>query len=142
MSRARQVRIIVLQILYAWDTSGEAEESTALQIAHDSTDDATIRLRAMDLANKAWEYHPQADAWVQRIAPQWPPYRQPVVDRNLIRMALWEIISGQTPPKVAIDEAIELAKIYSSEQSPAFVNGVLDAALKEIQTLQSPPQSG
>lgn len=139
MNRARHVRTIVLQILYAWDTSGEADETTALQIAQDATDDATIRLRAIDLANKTWEYHPQADVWVQRIAPQWPPYRQPVVDRNLIRMALWEITSGQTPPKVAIDEAIELAKIYSGEQSPAFVNGVLDAALKEIQSFQSPP---
>jgi transcription antitermination protein NusB len=57
------------------------------------------------------------------------------VDRNIIRLAIHEITSGQTPPKVAIDEAIELAKTFSTENSPSFVNGVLDAVLKEHETL-------
>jgi N utilization substance protein B len=60
-----------------------------------------------------------------------------VVDRNVLRLALWEMTNTQTPPKVVIDQAIELAKSYSTEQSPAFVNGVLDAALKETQALKA-----
>ena len=75
------------------------------------------------------------DQRLERIAPQWPPRRQPAVDRNLLRLAVWELTNLQTPPKVVIDEAIELAKEFSTEQSPAFVNGVLDAILKENQTI-------
>jgi N utilization substance protein B len=59
------------------------------------------------------------------------------VDRSILRLAVWELTSGQTPPKVVIDEAIELAKSFSTEQSPAFVNGVLDAVLKEVNALTS-----
>ncbi len=68
---------------------------------------------------------------LRRSAPQWPPRRQPAVDRSLLRLAVWELTNTQTPPKVVIDEAIELAKHFSTGQSPAFVNGVLDAVLKE-----------
>ena len=76
------------------------------------------------------------DAWVERLAPQWPPRRQPGVDRSILRLAVWELTSTDTPPKVVIDEAIELAKTFSTENSPAFVNGVLDAVLKEqLETL-------
>jgi N utilization substance protein B len=57
------------------------------------------------------------------------------VDRNLLRLAIWEITNTVTPPKVIIDEAIELAKQFSTEQSAAFVNGVLDSVLKEHQKL-------
>jgi len=53
------------------------------------------------------------------------------VDRNILRLAVWELTSADTPPKVVIDEAIELAKAFSTEHSPAFVNGVLDAVLHE-----------
>jgi N utilization substance protein B len=91
----------------------------------------------MDSAHKAWEYRKQSDAWIERLAPQWPPRRQPSVDRNLLRLALWELTGRDTPPKVVVDEAIELAKQYSTEGSPAFINGVLDSVLKELGHLKS-----
>jgi N utilization substance protein B len=53
------------------------------------------------------------------------------VDRSLLRLAVWELAGGQTPPKVVLDEAIEMAKSFSTEHSPSFINGVLDAVLKE-----------
>ena len=87
------------------------------------------------MAAGAWEARAASDQWVERLAPQWPPRRQPGVDRNILRLAVWELTNTDTPPKVVIDEAIELAKQFSTEQSPAFVNGVLDAVLKEQQTL-------
>lgn len=122
-----------MQVLFAWDSANEADEQAALQIAMDAApDDATARVRAIETAHKAWEYRKQADEWVGRLAPQWPPHRQPLLDRNLLRLALWELTSKETPRKVVVDEAIELAKIYSTEQSPAFVNGILDAVLKEM----------
>jgi N utilization substance protein B len=78
---------------------------------------------------------------MERLAPQWPPRRQPAVDRNVLRLAIWELTNTSTPPKVIIDEAIELAKAFSTEQSAAFVNGVLDAVLKEHQSVIRGPSS-
>jgi len=132
MIRARQVREIALQILFSWDTHNQAEDVSAMQIAQDASDDANTRVRAIETAHKAWDYRAEADAWVERIAPQWRPQRQPMVDRNLIRLAMWELTAKDTPHKVVLDEAIELAKLYSTEGSPAFINGVLDAVVKEI----------
>ena len=86
-------------------------------------------------AGGTWEQRSTIDPWVERLAPQWPTRRQPAVDRNLIRLAVWELTNTDTPPKVVIDEAIELAKQFSTEQSGAFVNGVLDAVLKEHEKL-------
>ena len=138
MARSRKVREIALQVLFVWDATSEVDEPAALQMAMDAEPkDATTRMTAIDIAHKAWEYRKQADAWIERLAPQWPVKRQPSVDRNLLRLALWELTGRDTPPKVVVDEAIELAKQYSTESSPAFVNGVLDAVLKELGHLKS-----
>jgi N utilization substance protein B len=110
---------------------------SARQVVSEGTDDAPLRQAAIDMANHAWDQCQSIDTWLERLAPQWPPRRQPAVDRNLLRLAVWELTSSDTPPKVVIDEAIELAKQFSTEQSPAFINGVLDAVLKERQSLQT-----
>lgn len=120
-----------MQVLFLWDTCGEADEPAAQQAISDSSGDETSGKRAMEMAQLAWGVHQSSDAWMERIAPQWPPRRQPGVDRAILRLAVWELSAGETPPKVVIDEAIELAKEFSTEQSPAFVNGVLDAVLHE-----------
>ena len=127
-----------MQVLYLWDTHGSNDPVIAAQVGTDDAhlDDETRRM-GMHMAAETWNGRETLDGWIERLAPQWPPRRQPVVDRNLLRLALWEMTNTQTPPKVVIDQAIELAKSYSTEQSPAFVNGVLDAALKEVQTLKA-----
>jgi N utilization substance protein B len=134
MLNKRKARELALQVLFAWDAHGENDQGMAQQVMHDANDDALARA-AMQLAGGAWSNREVADNWVLRLAPQWPPRRQPGVDRNILRLAVWELTHTDTPPKVVIDEAIELAKNYSTEQSPAFVNGVLDAVLKEVKTL-------
>lgn len=120
-----------MQILFLWDSLGQQDASAAQQVAADNCDDAALRLRALEMASATWAHRDVSDRWVLRLAPHWPIHRQPIVDRNLLRLAIWELTSTNTPPKVAIDEAIELAKQFSTEQSAAFVNGVLDAVLKE-----------
>ena len=137
MSAKRKIRELALQILFAWDANGERNDDLARQITHDASDDPVTRQRAVDLAGGTWDAREVADGWVERLAPQWPPRRQPGVDRNILRLAIHELTSGLAPPKVAIDEAIELAKEFSTENSPAFVNGVLDAVLKEHVSLTS-----
>lgn len=123
-----------MQVLFSWDSHGEFDLDMANQIVADGADDPLVRERAIQNASAAWEKRAVADEWIARLAPQWPPRRQPGVDRALLRLAVWELTSTDTPPKVVLDEAIELAKQYSTEQSPAFVNGVLDAVHKERQT--------
>jgi N utilization substance protein B len=67
----------------------------------------------------------QLDAIIHETAPEWPVDQLAVVDRNLLRMAIYEILTERTPVKVAINEAVELAKTFGSDNSPRFVNGVL-----------------
>jgi transcription antitermination factor NusB len=124
-----------MQTLFLWDTNGQRDMDLARRIVEEGTEDADIRQPALDMAAGTWDQREAIDQRVERVAPQWPPRRQPAVDRNLIRLAVWELTNADTPPKVVIDEAIELAKKFSTEQSPAFINGVLDAVLKEHQTL-------
>ena len=124
-----------MQVLFLWDNSGTQEADLARQVVADGTPDEEIRRLALEWATGAWEQREISDARVERLAPQWPPRRQPAVDRSLIRLAVWEMTNQPTPPKVVLDEAIELAKHFSTEQSAAFVNGVLDAVMKEHQTL-------
>jgi len=129
-----------MQVLFAWDTQNHADTEQALQVVADvETDDATRRA-AIDMAKGTWEQRESIDKWIEKHAPQWPPRRQPGVDRSILRLAVWEMTNSDTPPKVVLDEAIELAKHFSTEQSPAFVNGVLDAILKDYQALKQESQ--
>lgn len=137
MIKKRRIRELAMQVLFLWDTQGQSDAQMARQVLGDGTDDVALRRSAFELATAAWEQREVADRWVERLAPQWPPHRQPAVDRNLLRLAVYEMINTTTPPKVVIDEAIELAKHFSTEQSASFVNGVLDSILKEHQALTS-----
>jgi N utilization substance protein B len=135
MLKKRKVRELAMQVLFLWDAQDADDRALAEQVVMDGSDDPDTRRAALEMATATWEQRQAIDQRIERFAPQWPPRRQPGVDRNLIRLAVWEMTSTNTPPKVVIDEAIELAKHFSTEQSPAFVNGVLDAVLKEHVTL-------
>ena len=135
MLKKRKARELAMQVLFLWDTNGASDAVLAAQVAEEGAADDETRRQGLKMAADAWNGRETADTWIERLAPQWPPRRQPGVDRNILRLAVWELTSGQTPPKVVIDEAIELAKSFSTSQSPGFVNGVLDAILKEMQAL-------
>jgi N utilization substance protein B len=126
---------MAMQILFLWDAHGVNELQMATHAAQDSCDDPAARQQAIDMATAAWEQRQTADRWIERVAPQWPAHRQAAIDRSILRLAIWEMINSDTPPRVVIDEAIELAKSFSALQSAGFVNGVLDTILKEHQTM-------
>jgi transcription antitermination protein NusB len=132
----RKSRELAMQVLYLWDAHGSNDPLMASQAMENvpGADDESRR-RAMDMAEGAWGQREASDQWVERLAPQWPPRRQPPVDRNILRLGIWEMTNTDTPPKVVIDEAVELAKEFSTENSPAFVNGILDAVLRERRAL-------
>jgi N utilization substance protein B len=135
MVNKRKVREVAMQVLYLWDANNSDDADAARRVAADGSEDDAVRRAALEMATQTWSQRQASDAWVERLAPQWPPRRQPPVDRNILRLAVWELTNAHTPPKVVIDEAIELAKEFSTEQSAAFVNGVLDAVLKEKNAL-------
>lgn len=74
-----------------------------------------------------------ADALVAEVSENWRLERLAAIDRSILRLAIYEFRFGTAPPKVAINEALELAKKFSSEYAPAFLNGILDAALKKLE---------
>ena len=127
----RKMRELAMQVLFLWDATGNLDLQLGMQATEFGDVEEALRVKAVSMAERAWSAREKIDADMERIAPQWPPRRQPGVDRAILRLAIWELTNSTTPPKVVIDEAIELAKEFSTEQSPAFVNGVLDAVLHE-----------
>lgn len=92
------------------------------------------RAFVQQLATQVMAHCTDLDKEIQRYAPAWPVKQLPAVDRNILRVAMYEIIVAKdTPPKVAINEAVELAKYFGGEGSQRFVNGVLGAVMKELQ---------
>ena len=100
----------------------------------DSRDGEAAINSAMDLLEKAWAWREQSDQWMSRHARHWELGRLALVDRNILRLAVYEMLSGRTAPKIAITEALRLAQEFSTAESPRFVNGILDAVYKEMQT--------
>ncbi len=125
MGQPRDKRRCALQALYQFDAGTTARE-LVLAALEGSPGGPSIREQGYALAQEAWAGREEADRAVAELAPDWPTYRQPVVDRNILRLAFYEMVSGTTPPKVVINEAVELAKEFSTEKSPLFINGVLD----------------
>ncbi|MGF1634016.1 MAG: transcription antitermination factor NusB [Phycisphaerae bacterium] len=135
MIRAQIARRLALQILFAWDANMADLDSVARSVVREEADEVA-RTRAVETARGAWVSREVNDRWLERISPDWPPRRMPAVDRNLLRLAVWELTDTDTPPKVVLDEAIEIAREYSTAESAAFVNGVLDTILREIRELR------
>ena len=132
MTAGRDIRRCAVQALYQFDAgNADAEDVVRASLADSPGDEQTHR-RGYDLARKAWDVRSSADAAVAALSPEWPTHRQPVVDRTILRLAYYEMTSGKTPPKVAINEAVELAREFSTEKSPMFINGVLDKIYRSM----------
>ncbi len=145
MARSRDIRRCALQALYQFDAGSADTPETVRDSLAQSAGDDDVHEKGFELAVRAWALHEEADAVVAKLAPDWPTYRQPVVDRNILRLAYFEITSSDTPPKVAINEAVELAKEFSTQKSPFFINGVLDKIYKsqrEVDTASRDTTSG
>ncbi len=121
-----------MQLLYQVDLRGEGDLGLIRDGLQDQPDTPKTRDQAFDLTVAAWGQHQEADEAVAQLAPAWPTHRQPPLDRAILRLAYYEIVSGRTPVKVAINEAVELAKRFCGELSPSFINGVLDKMVKQL----------
>lgn len=129
MMARRKARGLALQVLYELDTTRHSAEEVLARLVYDeSVDDETYDFVSA-LVYGVLEHRRQFDSIIARHAPSFPVDTMAVVDRNVIRMALYEMLySADTPLKVSINEAVELAKEYGADSSPRLVNGVLGAA--------------
>ena len=126
MKVRRRSRILALQALYEIDTTHHPVGTVLDQrLAEDPLPDEGEAF-ARELITGVMQHQAELDELIQRYAPEWPVDQMAVVDRNVLRIAIYEFfISKMTPIKVAINEAVELAKLFGSDSAPRFVNGVL-----------------
>lgn len=130
-SRAREQ---ALQILYFIDLTGSApDEAVGLFRANFESRDDELEF-ARDLVFGISSKQKDLDQQIERCSEHWRLSRMPRIDRNILRIGAFELLHrSDIPPSVAMDEAIELAKKYGEERSPAFVNGILDRISREFQ---------
>ena len=134
MASRRRARQRALQILFLWDARRPAVDD-AINQYYDTLYCEEQPQRdpfVSDLVHGTAEHVQELDERISRHAEHWRIDRMPTVDRNILRLAVYEMTRGGTPPPVAIDEALELARKFSNEESVQFVNGVLDAVRREI----------
>ena len=142
MKSRTEARGIALQVLYELDATG-----------HPVGEDLKERIDAADVSKTqlefihkivfgVWPLSAKLDVYISEHAPEWPMDQVAIIDRNIIRIALWEFaVNCETPLKVAINEAVEIAKVYGSESTPGFVNGVLGSLAKCQQEIREALQN-
>ena len=130
MKVRRRARIAVLQALFEIDmTDHDPERSLRERIVDNRLPDSG-QAYCESLYDGVRQHTDGLDAIIQQIAPDWPIDQIAPVDRNILRLAAYEILlAPDTPPKVAINEAVELAKLFGSDSSSRFINGVLGTLL-------------
>jgi len=126
MGVRRKARVIALQALYEVDSVGHDIESALAHFLADGRLSEENAAFARGLVSGVIQNKEKIDQHIKKFAPAWPVEQIPVVDRNILRLAIFEILlDNNVPIKVAINEAVELAKMFGSDSSPKFVNGVL-----------------
>lgn len=126
----RKARAVALQCLFEIDVVGHPLKEVLDQNLGRSRLTPDLIEFVRSLVQSVSEQVDDLDGLIRRFAPAWPVRQLPVIDRNILRLAIYEILHGeQVPPKVAINEAVELAKSFGSETSSKFINGVLGSVL-------------
>ena len=128
----RQARIAALQALYELDcTKHKVEEALARLRAGETLAQEALSF-SEELVKGVLQNKSELDALIKKFAPAFPPEQMSIIDRNILRLAIFEILfNDKTPFKVAINEAVELAKEFGSDSSPRLINGVLGSITTE-----------
>jgi transcription antitermination protein NusB len=134
MGKRRKARELALQLLYELDLRRDADPGEALeefwrrQPAPDE-----VRSFTETLVRGTKEHQEKIDELITRFAERWDLDRMAVVDRNILRAGIFELLwAAEVPPKVAINEALEVARKFSTEESTRFINGLLDRVRREL----------
>ncbi|MBU1292186.1 transcription antitermination factor NusB [Patescibacteria group bacterium] len=138
MANRHLSRSIAMQSLYEWDFKGK-ESKQLKEIVENNIEEFGPGLEESDfvwqIVNGVVDNLAKIDKIIEKSAPEWPLDQITIVDRNVLRIGLCELLFGkreEVPPKVAINEAIELAKTFGGDSSGKFINGVLGTVYREI----------
>jgi len=137
MKTRRRARRVTLETLYEYDLAGH-DPAVILQyrLEDHPMESAGVEFAKL-LVYGVIEHIEEMDVLISRYAPEWPLDQMAVIDRNILRIAIFEfLVDGETPVKVAINEAVELAKTYGSDSAPRFINGVLGTLADQIPNIQ------
>ncbi len=133
MDRRTRARELTMQALYQLDVQGPDLFEFLDRFFAEADEDDFVRKLASDWTKGTWENLEQCDEPIIASTIKWQFTRLSPVDKSILRLAVYQLkFCPDIPPKVVINEAIELAKKFSTDKSPAFVNGVLDAILKKL----------
>lgn len=146
MKKRTRGRELALQVLYQVDLRGDEVLAELDEFLRDEESDREARDFAKKILAGVAECRAELDQTIQAVAQNWDIARMAVIDRNVLRLASWELLHCRDiPPKVAINEAIELGKRYSTQNSGAFINGILDKIktrhVKDAATRGEPAES-
>ena len=134
MDRRTRARELTMQALYQLDVQGTDVLEYLGRFFQEADPDDFVRNLALQWTKGTWENLQQCDELIAGSTIKWQFTRLSPVDKSILRLSVYQLkFCTDIPPKVVINEAIELAKKYSTDKSPAFVNGVLDAVLRKLQ---------
>jgi transcription antitermination protein NusB len=138
MKPRTRARGLALQALYEIDLTGHGPGEVLQERLAETPLEDTLFEFSRQIVTGVLPQIPELDRLIARYAPEWPLDQVAIIDRNILRIAIWEIaVKKDTPLKVAINEAVELAKIFGSDSTPRFVNGVLGSlALHQNEIVQ------
>ena len=126
--KRRKARIIALKALYEIDTVAHEPADILARLLEEAAAPPDVEAFTQELVMGILAHKQEIDAIIRQKAPAWPLEQVAVVDRNILRLAIYEILlDNRVPVRAAINEAVELAKAFGGESSPKFVNGVLGA---------------
>lgn len=137
MKTRRRARRVTLETLYEYDIAAH----DPAKILENRLEEYPMESAGVEFARQlvygVIEHLEEMDVMIARHAPEWPLDQMAVIDRNILRIAIFEfLIDGETPIKVAINEAVELAKTYASDSAPRFINGVLGTLADQIPVIK------
>jgi N utilization substance protein B len=141
-SNRREIREKVLQVLYAYEQNGEGLTKFTNEILADVASESDLNF-GKDLINRVVANHIKLDEDIKERVANWEMERIALIDRILLRMGITELLYfPEIPPKVSINEVIEIAKEYSTSNSGKFINGILDAILSDLKLNSNLKKSG
>jgi transcription antitermination protein NusB len=127
-----RARRLAMQALCSMDVRGERAIDTSLGFIRDSEELPEVLQLAEQMFLAAWEARYASDKLVEQHSRHWDVKRMPLVDRAILRLAVWEMTSGHVEPPIAVSEAVRVAQEFSTAESPRFINGVLEALAREL----------
>lgn len=131
MGKRQTGRKLAMQILFQLEYDTNDNNFDLENFFIESSVKEESKLFAISLASNAWKFKTKSDAYIKKYAIDWDFSRLSSVDKALLRLGFYEIINTNTSPSVIINEVVELAKVFSSESSSSFINGILGSYLKD-----------